>query len=146
MVTKLNSEIKEAMKAKNKERLTTLRSLLSEAKNIAIDDKRREASDEDLLKAVTKGIKQRKDSIEQYEEAGRNDLADVEKFELAILEEFQPEQMGEDEITAIVTETIASVGASSKADMGKVMGALMPKVKGKADGSLVSKIVNQQLS
>lgn len=146
MITKLNSEIKEAMKAKNKERLTTLRSLLSEAKNIAIDDKRREASDEDLLKAVTKGIKQRKDSIEQYVEAGRDDLADVEKFELAVLEEFQPQQMSEEEITAIVTETIDAVGASSKADMGKVMGALMPKVKGKADGSLVSKIVNQKLS
>lgn len=146
MIAKLNSEIKEAMKAKNKERLTTLRSLLSEAKNIAIDDKRREASDEDLLKAVTKGIKQRKDSIEQYEEAGRTDLAEVEKFELSVLEEFQPEQMSEEEITTIVKEIIAAVGASSKADMGKVMGALMPKVKGKADGSLVSKIVNQQLS
>lgn len=146
MIDKLNSEIKEAMKARNKERLTTLRSLLSEAKNIAIDDKRREASSDDLLKAVIKGIKQRKDSIEQYEEAGRDDLAEVEKFELAILEEFQPKQMSEEEIEAVVTETIAAVGASSKADMGKVMGALMPKVKGKADGSLVSKIVNQKLS
>lgn len=146
MISKLTSEIKEAMKAKQKDRLTTLRSLLSEAKNIAIDDKRRDATDEDLLKAVTKGIKQRKDSIEQYEEAGRDDLAEVEKFELGILEEFQPKQLTEDEIAALVEEAVAATGASSKADMGKVMGALMPKVKGKADGSLVSKLVNQKLS
>ncbi len=146
MIDQLKNEIKSAMKARQKERLATLRSLSSEAKNIAIDDKRREATSEDLLKAVTKGIKQRKDSLEQYESAGREDLAAVERFEITVLEEFQPQQMSEEEITAVVTETIAAVGASSKADMGKVMGALMPKVKGKADGGLVSKVVNQQLS
>ena len=105
-----------------------------------------EATEKDVLSTIEKQVKQRKDSIEQYEKAGRNDLADKEKLELEMLEKYLPEQMGEEEIKTLVKETIAQTGASNIQDMGKVMGALMTKTKGKADGSLVSKIVREELA
>ena len=146
MVEKLNSEIKTAMKARDSKRLSTLRGIMAAAKNSAIDDKRKEVTADDILKAITKGIKQRLDSVEQYKAANRNDLVEVEEFEIEIYKEFQPKQMSEEEIVAIVKEAIAKIGASSKKDMGKVMGMLMPQTKGKADGKLVSRIVNEQLA
>lgn len=146
MISKLNEEIKTAMKARDMQRLSTLRGLMAAAKNIAIDDGRKETSDEDLLASVTKGLKQRADSVEQYKNAGRDDLVEKEEFEIAIYKEFQPEQMSEEDVTAIVEKVIADTGADGKKDMGKVMGALMPLVKGKADGKLVSKIVGMKLS
>ncbi len=146
MLNKLNEEIKKAMKARDMKRLSTLRGLMAAAKNIAIDDSRKEASDEDVLASVTKGLKQRADSVEQYKNAGRDDLVEVEEFEIAIYKEFQPEQMGEEEVAALVEKVISDTGAESKKDMGKVMGALMPLVKGKADGKLVSKIVGMKLT
>lgn len=146
MVTKLNDEIKTAMKARDMKRLSTLRGLMAAAKNVAIDDGRKEASDEDVLASVTKGLKQRADSVEQYKNAGRDDLVEIEEFEIAIYKEFQPEQMSEEEVTALVEKVIADTGAESKKDMGKVMGGLMPLVKGKADGKLVSKIVGMKLN
>jgi len=98
------------------------------------------------MSAIEKQVKQRKDSIEQYEKAGRNDLVDKEKKELELLEKYLPEQMGEEEIRNLIKEAISQTGATTMADMGNVMGALMPKTKGKADGSLVSKIVREELS
>ena len=145
MLARLNDEIKTAMKSRDSERLSVLRGLMAGAKNIAIADKRKDVTDSDLMAAVIKGIKQRQDSIEQFESAGRNDLVKIEAFEMEIYKEFQPKQMSEDEVTAIILKTITEVGAESKKDMGKVMGALMPKVKGKADGKLVSKIVGEKL-
>ncbi len=102
--------------------------------------------DAGVLSVLTKAAKQRKDSIEQFEAADRHDLADKEKFELAFIETYLPKQMGEDEITAIVKDVIAQTAAKDASDMGKVMGALMPKVKGKADGGLVNKIVRSILA
>ena len=147
MITKLSASIKEAMKAKDKARLTTLRGLMSEAKNIAINDKRKEINNEDLLSALTKGIKQRNDSYESYVLGNRPDLADVEKSEIKILEEFQPKQLTEEQIISIVDDVIVSVGATTKKEMGKVMGALMKRIeKGTADNKLVSKIVGSKLN
>lgn len=92
-----------------------------------------------------KAAKQRKDSLSQYENAGREDLASVERYELSIIEAYLPKMMSEAEIKDIVTQTASKVGASAPGDMGKLMGALMPKVKGKADGALVNKIVKEHL-
>jgi len=105
-----------------------------------------EATEEDVMTSIEKQVKQRKDSIEQYEKAGRNDLADKEKLELEMLEKYLPEQMNEEEIRNLVKEAISQTGAANPQDMGKVMGALMPKTKGKTDGSLVIKIVREELA
>ena len=104
------------------------------------------ASSRALLKVsvITKEAKQRKDSIEQFENASRFDLSEKEKYELSVIETYLPKLMSEDEITKIVNEVIESVGATGPSDMGKVMGKLMPKVKGKADGGLVNKIVKSK--
>ena len=102
-------------------------------------------SDEEVIEAVMSEIKKRKDSIEQFEKGGRPELAATEKKELAILMEYAPKQMPEEEIKKIVAEAIKKTGSSSAKDSGKVMGMIMPQVKGKADGSLVSKIVQQML-
>ncbi|MDV7397074.1 GatB/YqeY domain-containing protein, partial [Arthrospira platensis SPKY1] len=95
---------------------------------------------------LTKAAKQRKDSIEQFSAAGRTDLADRESAELAIIESYLPKQLSEDEIKALVVDAIQQSGASGPGDMGKVMGILMPKVKGKADGGLVNKVVKEHLN
>ncbi len=145
LIEQLQSDIKDAMRAKNKTLLTTLRSLSAEIKQLEVDE-RREATDEDAIAIVMKGIKTRQESATQYNDAGRSDLEEVELAEIEILKAYQPAQMSEEEITSIVKEVIAAVGASSPKDMGKVMGALMPKTKGKADGGLVSKIVKELLN
>lgn len=102
-------------------------------------------TDEEVIEVISSEVKQRKDSIEQYEKGHRQDLAEPEKKELEILMEYLPEQMSEEEIKKLVKETIAKLGASSPRDTGKVMGALMPQLKGKAEGGLVSKIVQEEL-
>lgn len=104
-----------------------------------------EATDEDVLSVINTQVKQRRDSIEQFTSANRKELADKEQQELEILQKYLPEQMSEAEVTKLVEEAIKLINASSMQDMGKVMGVLIPKVKGKADGSLVSKIVKQKL-
>lgn len=104
-----------------------------------------ELSDEQALQVLTKAAKQRKESITQFEEGGRNDLAENEKLELGIIEAYLPEMMSEEEVRAIVKEKISAMGASEPQDMGKVMGPIMGKLKGKADGSLVSRIVKEEL-
>jgi len=141
----INSDIKEAMKAKEKELVTTLRSLSAAIKQFELYT-RVEASDEIVIAIVSKGIRSRHESASQYAEAGREDLETVELAEIEVYKKYQPVQLSEEEIRAIVTETIASTGAASAKDMGKVMGALMPKTKGKADGQLVNKIVKELLS
>jgi uncharacterized protein YqeY len=103
------------------------------------------ATDEDVIEVVGREIKKRKESIELYEKGGRQELADKEKRELEVLQGYLPEQMSEEEVRKLVEETIQSLGASTMQDMGKVMGALSAKTKGKADGSLVSSIVREQL-
>ena len=105
-----------------------------------------EATDEDVLAVIQKEVKQHKDSIEQFKNAGRQELVDKETKELEILTTYLPAQMSEEDVRKLVIEAVKQTGSSTPADMGKVMGALMVKVKGKADGSLVSKLVREQLA
>lgn len=143
----LRDQLKESMFAKDELRTSVLRMLISAITYYEIQKGGAgyEATDEDVLTVIDKQVKQRKDSIEQFEKAGRQELADKEKKELELLEKYLPEQMSEDEVRELVKQAIQQTGATSPADMGKIMGALMPKVKGKADGSLVSKIVKESL-
>ena len=145
---KLREDLKQSMLAKTEVKTSVLRMLLSAINYYEIQKGGAgyEATDEDVLSVIQKEIKQRKDSIEQFKNAGRQELVDKESEELELLKEYLPEQMGEEEITKLVKEAIAQIGSTSITEMGKVMAALMPKVKGKADGSLVSQIVKKELS
>jgi len=143
----LQEELKQSMLLKDAFKTSVLRMLISAIGYLEIQKGLGyQASEEDIMSAIEKQVKQRKDSIEQYEKAGRNDLVDKEKKELELLEKYLPEQIGEEEIRNLIKEAISQTGATTMADMGNVMGALMPKTKGKADGSLVSKIVREELS
>jgi uncharacterized protein YqeY len=106
----------------------------------------KELSETDELTILSRELKQRKDSLHEFDKAGRSDLVEKLRAELTIVELYMPKQLSEEELSEIVKETISEVGAKSKAEMGKVMSAIMPKVKGKADGSLVNKFVQQHLS
>ncbi|MFD1422961.1 GatB/YqeY domain-containing protein [Laceyella tengchongensis] len=142
--TQLDQDMKLALKNKDKGKLSTIRMLKAALKKVEID-KRRPLTDDEILDVITKQVKQRRDSIVEYEKAGRDELAAKEKEEMVILESYLPEQLSEEEVRAIVAEAVKQVGASSKADMGKVMGAIMPKVKGRADGRLVNRLVSEAL-
>ncbi|MBI5754455.1 GatB/YqeY domain-containing protein [Candidatus Peregrinibacteria bacterium] len=141
----LQKDLIEAMKSKNEAGVGAIRMLKTAIMKFETAGEAKKATDEEVLQMIGKEIKQRKDSIEQFEKGNRPDLAIKEKAELAFLEKYMPAQMSEDEIKAIIKEGIAATGASSKADMGRVMGAIMPKVKGKADGGLVNKLVQAAL-
>lgn len=146
MIEQLSADIKTAMKAKDTSRLTTLRSLMSEAKNIAINDKRKDVTSDDIITAVTKGIKQRQESSDAYISAGRKDLADKELYEMTVLSGFQPKQLSESDIVSIVDDIIAGFGVVSQKDMGRVMGEVMKQIpKGSVDNKMVSKIVGVKL-
>ena len=142
---RLNEDMKQAMRNQDKFRLSVIRMVRSSIKNIEIDQ-RRPLDDQEVLDVLNRELKQRKDSLHEFEKAGRQDLADNLKAEIVIISEYMPQQLSEDEVKEIVQQTIHEVGASSKADMGKVMGALMPKVKGRADGKLINQLVTQLLS
>lgn len=144
----LRDELKNSMLAKNEIKTSVLRMLLSAINYYEIQKGGAgyEATDEDVLSVIQKEVKQHNDSIEQFKNAGRQDLVDKETKELEILKKYLPEQMSEEEIKKIVFETIAEIKPSGMQDIGKIMGALMPKVKGKADGNLVSKIVRESLA
>jgi len=148
MKNKLKQELKESMLAKDELRTSVLRLLLSAINYMEIQKGGAgyEATDEDVVSVIQKEVKQRKDSIEQFKNAKREELAEKEEKELEILNKYLPEQMGEEEVTALIKEAIKETGAASITDMGKVMGALMPKIKGKADGNLVSQIVRKELT
>jgi uncharacterized protein YqeY len=141
----LNSDMKQAMRDKEKKKLSVIRMVKSALQNEGIQ-LGRDLTDDESLTVLTRELKQRKDSLQEYSKAGRDDLAEQAQEEIAILTIYMPEQLSEDDVRRIVNETISEVGASSKADMGKVMGAIMPKVKGKADGALVNKLVQEGLS
>ncbi|MEB3339548.1 GatB/YqeY domain-containing protein [Okeania sp.] len=146
---KITEDIKAAMKAKDKVRLETVRSIkkviLEEESNAraAGKDSLTETQEMDILARLAK---QRRDSIEQYSQVGRQELADQEAAELAILEEYLPKQLSDDEVAQIIDEIIVQVGASSAKDMGKVMGPAMQKLKGKADGKKVQEMVKSKLN
>ncbi len=141
----LINDIKTAMKAGEKERLTTLRSLHAQIKDATVNAGK-DMTDDAVITVIAKQIKQRADALEQFRNAGREDLAAVEESEMAILRAYQPAQLSEAEIEAFVVEAIQSTGATTRKEMGKVMAALMPKVKGKADGSIVNRIVGSKLA
>jgi len=141
----IQESVKSAMRAKEKERLATLRQITAAIKQQEVDN-RADMSDDDIIVVLTKMTKQRRDALTQFEEAGRDDLAAIEKAELAIIEEFLPAQLSAEEIAAEIEAVIAETGASSPKDMGAVMNALRPKLQGRADMGPVSGLVKKALS
>ncbi len=137
--------MKAAMRAKEKQRLGTIRMLLAAIKQREIDEQTT-LSDEQILAVIQKMLKQRKDSITQYEAANRPELAEIEKTEMSILQAYMPKQMDETEIEALVAKVIDAIGAQGPQDMGKVMGAIKPQVQGQADMSKVSQLVKAKIS
>ncbi len=142
---RLDEEIKAAMKAQNKTRLSALRSIKSAVRNKEID-LHKELSDAEIQDVVATLVKQRKDSIEQFSKGGRGDLVAQETDELKVLLEFLPQQLTEAEVEAIVDKALAELGTSSLKDLGKVMKHVMPQVAGRADGRMVNEIVRRKLS
>ncbi len=145
LTEQLQADMKNAMRDGDAHRRDTLRMALAAVQNAA-KDKREDLTDEEALVVLTKQVKTRRESISAYTDAGRDDLAAKEQAEIEVLQPYLPEQMGEAEVRALVAEAIASTGASSPKDMGRVMGALMPQTKGRADGKLVSGIVREELA
>jgi len=141
---RLNEDMKQAMKSKDKFTLSTIRMVRFTIKYLEIDLKRT-LDDNEVLDILSREIKQRKDALQEFESAGRDELAASTKAEIEIIMKYLPEQLSEEEIKVIVQQTIQETGASSKSEMGKVMSALMPKVKGRADGKLVNQAVLQFL-
>ena len=146
LLERLNSDMKQAMRNKEKDKLSVIRMVKASLQNEAIKLGTSELSVDEELTILSREVKQRKDSLHEFDKAGRQDLVDKLRAELAVVELYLPKQLSEEELSNIVKETIDEVGATSKADMGKVMAAVMPKVKGKTDGSLVNKFVQQHLS
>jgi uncharacterized protein len=141
----LNEDIKTAMKAREQDRLATLRLMLSSVKQREVDE-RITLDDAGVIGVVERMIKQRRESIAQFEKAARADLADKEKAEIVVLEAYLPKQLSQAEIEAVVAEALASTGAKTAADMGKVMGVVKPKLAGKADMGKVSAMVKSKLA
>ena len=144
LLEELKDAQKDAMRAKDKLRLGTIRMALAAVKQREIDE-RIELNDTDVLQIITKMVKQRKDASQQFRDAGRGDLADNEDAEIVILQDFLPQALDTDEINAMIAEAIAQTGASGMADMGKVMGVLRPKMQGRADLGQVSGLIKAQL-
>ena len=145
---KLQEDLRKSMLAKDEVRTSTLRMLISAIGYYEIQEGGAgyEAKDEDVIEVLGREIKKHRESIKMYQKGNRPELAKKENNELKILQKYLHEQISEDEVKNFVKEAIVQTGAKTITDMGKVMGALMPKVKGKADGSLVSKIVKEELS
>jgi uncharacterized protein YqeY len=137
--------MKSAMKAGEKERLGTIRLILSAIKQQEVDS-RKDLEDSDIIAILDKMSKQRRESIDQYEKAGRDDLAGKEKAELEIIQTYLPSQLGDDEIASMIDEAIKTTGAEVMKDMGKVMGILKPKMQGRADMAAVSAQIKSRLS
>ena len=145
MLPLLQEELKAAMKAKDKATLTGLRNIIGKLKAQRID-KGENLTDQECIQILQSSVKQLKDSIEQYEKGGRDDLAEVEAFELKLIEKYLPKQLSEKEIRISVQKTIKSTGAKSMQDMGRVMGSVMKNLAGAVDGKVVQKIVQENLS
>ncbi|MEI8615651.1 GatB/YqeY domain-containing protein [Shewanella sp. PP-He15 brown] len=144
LIDQLKDHMKQAMIAKEKARLSTIRMALAAIKQIEVDT-RESLIDEQVIAVLTKMVKQRRDSIAQFEAAGRNELADVEAAEIQVIEAFLPTPLTEAEVAALIDATIVEVGASAMADMGKVMGALKSKVQGRADMGAIGAMIRAKL-
>ncbi len=157
---KIDQDFKKALKARNETQISVLRMLLAAIKNRELEKRTKlsksepaekleelsKLADEEIISVVSSEIKKRKEAAEQYRQGGRNELAAKEENEIKDLSVYMPEQLGEGKIRKLVKEAIAKVGAATAQDLGKVMGALMPQVKGKADGNLVNRIVKEELN
>ncbi len=141
----LSADMKSAMKAGDKDRLKVVRLVLADIKRAEVDG-RKELDDAGVLSVIEKAVKQRRDSIEQFEKGGRDDLADNERQELEVIRTYLPEQLGDDELDALIDEAIAATGAESIRDMGKVMGAIKAKAAGRADMGAVGAKVKARLA
>lgn len=141
----INEDMKSAMRAKETARLGAIRLLLAAMKQREVDE-RIELTDADVVAIIEKMLKQRRDSISQYKAANRQDLVDVEEFEVSVLQTYMPQQLSEAEIAAAIAEAIAATGAAGPQDMGKVMGVVKPKLAGRADMGKVSGLIKAQLS
>lgn len=142
---KIQTDLKESMKARDEVKVSTLRFLLSAVHNAKIE-KREELTDEDVIGVIQKQVKQRKESIESFEKGDRDDLVQKETKELEILEKYLPEQISDSELDILIDKAIKDTSSSSVADIGKVMGKLSSELKGKADMSVVSSVVRKKLS
>jgi uncharacterized protein YqeY len=141
----IKNDIKEAMRAKDTAKRATLRNIHAAIKQIEVDE-RRDLSNEDVEKILMKYAKQREDAIEQFKEAGRDDLVAKDEAELALVKSYLPEPMSNDELEAILKEIIASIGASSMKEMGRVMGAAKSRIGSRADGGRINQIVKKLLT
>jgi len=141
---RISEDMKNAMRAKDSARLGAIRLLLSAIKQREVDE-RIEVNDTQVVEAIEKMLKQRRDSISQYEAASRNDLADVEKFEVSVLQEYLPQALTEAEVDAIIQQAIADTGAAGIKDMSKVMAAVKPQVVGRADMGKISGFIKARL-
>ena len=145
MEKELNEKLKEALKSGDKVKISTIRLVINEIKNKKIAEKTEELDDEKIVAIIQKKARQHKESIEQFKKAGRDDLVKKESEELAILEEYLPEQISEEELEKIVSESITQTGATSMKDMGTVMKDVMARTQGQADGKVISEIVKKKL-
>ena len=145
MLNKLQEELKIALKAGERAKMIGLRNIIGKIKAAQID-KGESLTDEESLKILKTAAKQLKESIDQYQKGGRDDLAEKEAFELSLFEKYLPEQLSEEQIREIVKNIVKNTGAGSMQDMGKVMGATMKELAGSADGKIVQKIVKEELS
>lgn len=141
---KINEDMKCAMKARETEKLSTIRMLLAAMKQVEVDE-RVELDDSRIMAIITKMVKQRQDSVRIYREAGRDDMADKEAAEITVLQAYLPQQLSADEIAAAVADAIAQTGASGMSDMGKVMGVLKGELAGRADMAVVSRLLKEKL-
>ena len=141
---RIQDDMKSAMKGGDKRKLGVIRLVMAAIKQREVDE-RIELDDDQVLAVLDKMVKQRRDSIEQYEKAGRDELAEQEKFEIEVLQEYLPEALSEEEITDLIKQVMAETGAESMKDMGKVMGMLKPKLQGRADMGAVSAKIKQLL-
>lgn len=141
----LTEQMKQAMRGQMKDRLRVIRMILAEIKRVEVDE-RIDPDDARIISILDKMAKQRRDSIEQFAKADRQDLVDQENFELTVLQEFLPTALSEDEIVSLIQDAVNSSGAQSMQDMGKVMAVLKPKLQGRADMATVSQLVKAQLS
>lgn len=142
---RIHEAMKAAMRAKEKQRLGAIRLIQAEIKRIEVDE-RIDVDDARLLAVLDKMCKQRRDSIQQYTDAGRTELAEVEAAEIEIIQEFLPQQLSDDELDVLIGEAVSSSGAESMKDMGKVMAILKPQLQGRADMGEVSKLIKSKLA
>ena len=141
----ITDAMKDALRARDKARLSALRLVLAELKKVEVDE-RIDLPEDRIISILDKMIKQRRDSVKQYTDGGRPELADAEAAEITVIQEFMPKALSEEEITSIVNAAIAAEGAASIQDMGKVMNAVRPQLAGRADMAVVSQLVKKQLS